>query len=391
MKNVLLIGFDGYIGWALLQRLVEGNYHITCIDNLIRRDLVHDMHSNSALPIQPVYSRINWMTSMYSNVEFHIEDYLLDDHALDWIFNSKKFDTVINLAHQPSGPYSQKSYEAANFTLQNNILGTNKLLWLIKKHCPEAHYITIGSTGELDHTLDIPIEEGYFTLENASAKSIFPRRTNSIYHVSKIANTYLIDSLARMWNIKCTDIMQAVVFGSYTDEIDKSKNFTRLDCDTAFGTVCNRFMVQAVLGKDLTVYGMGEHNRGFIALNDSIQALMIAIENDSEEDFSSDYSPRVWNQLSFWTSINELAYAVRRIALKEFNINVNIVHVNNPRHEKTEAPRHYSYKTDILNSYGYIPSRSLEEELVYTMKLLFENRFSLGNLKHTLNSQIRFK
>jgi nucleoside-diphosphate-sugar epimerase len=160
--------------------------------------------------------------------------------------------------------------------------------------------------------------------------------------------------------------MQAVVFGSYTDEIDFTKNYTRMDTDAAFGTVCNKFMTQAILGMDLTVYGWGEHKRGFIALNDSIQALEIAINNDVDQ-FYSDYSPRVWNQLSFWCSMNELAEMIRIIAYREYNIKVGINHIESPRHEITEAPKHYSYKTDILQDLGYYPTRSLEEELEYSM------------------------
>ena len=251
-----------------------------------------EMESRSALPESSLSSKLEWVFK-YPNVSWFEMDFFKEHTAFKELFKENKFDTIINLAHQPSGPYSQKNYCTSEFTLSNNILGTNRIMWLIKEFCPNAHYITIGSTGEYSHNLDVPIEEGYFTLDGATDKSIFPRRTNSLYHSSKIANTYIVDTLSRMWSIKSTDIMQAVVFGAYTDDIDKSKLYTRLDTDAAFGTVCNKFMVQAILGMDLTVYGYGEHKRGFIALNDSIQALMIAIENDKREDFYEDFSPRV--------------------------------------------------------------------------------------------------
>lgn len=390
-KKILLLGSDGYIGWALLQRLIEEEHEIHCVDNRFRDKTVRlEMESFSATPNPSISQKYIWLEG-FKNVSWYEFDCVKNISGLKQLFKKEKFDTIVNLAHQPSGPYSQKSLETSKFTLCNNILGANQILWLMKEYCPNAHYITIGSTGEYSHNLDIPIEEGYFNIEGASDKSIFPRRTNSIYHASKIANTYITDTLSRMWGLKTTDIMQAVVFGAYTNEIEKSKMYTRLDTDAAFGTVCNKFMVQAILGMDLTVYGWGEHKRGFIALNDSIQALMIAINNDSNKDFPSDYSPRVWNQLSFWTSMNDLAYTVKRIAMKEFNINVGVEHIENPRHEITEAPKHYSYKTDILDSYGYKPTRTLEEELIYTMKILHTYRDRLEGLRNNFTNHIRFK
>lgn len=395
MKTILVLGANGYIGWALVQRLAlkYPNYTLVCVDNYSREKIVEsEMDSFSATPIRRKSARLEWLNSFFKNVFWYEFDYVRDFSATVELFSNYKFDTIVNLAHQPSGPYSQKSLYHSEYTLTNNVLGTNKILWLIKDKCPDAHYITIGSTGEYSHNLDVPIEEGYFTLPGATDKSIFPRRTNSIYHTSKIASTYITDTLSRMWNIKSTDIMQAVVFGAYTNEIDITKNYTRMDTDAAFGTVCNKFIVQAVLGQDLTVYGEGNHKRGFIALNDSIQALEIAIERDSLEDgFYEDYSPRVWNQLSYWYSMNELASIVRRIALKNFNIKVNIEHIENPRHENTESPKHYSYKMDTLESLGYIPTRTLEEEIAYTMDVVFQNRTILNSLKKNFKNHIRFK
>lgn len=389
-KKILLLGANGYIGWALAQKLALCGYSVVCVDNNFRQKVVEkEMGSFSATPTYKNSERLHWISS-FSNVLWYEMDCVKNLSAMKDLFAIHKFDVIVNLAHQPSGPYSQKSFSNSDLTLKNNILGTNNIFWLIREYCPNAHYVTIGSTGEYSHNLDIPIEEGYFTIDGASDKSIFPRRTNSIYHASKIANTYLTDVYSRLWNIKSTDIMQAVVFGSYTDEIDRTKNYTRLDTDAAFGTVCNKFMVQAILGMDLTVYGKGEHYRGFIALNDSIQALMLAITND-DDHFHEDFSPRVWNQLSFWVSMNELADIVKNISSKEFGIKVGIEHIENPRHENTESPKHYSYKTDILKSLGYEPTRTLEEELLYTMNILYKNRSSLEGLKKNFKNHIRFK
>lgn len=394
MKTILLLGYDGYIGWALLQRLIKEGHKIVCVDDLHRRYNVDEMGSFSAVPIQSIEERDKWLKWQSTNVWTYHLDYVTDQKVFETLlFGNFNFDVVINLAHQPSGPFSQVSRDHAEYTLFNNYIGTNLILWLIKEYCPNAHYITIGSTGEYEHNLDIPIEEGYFTLPGASKESIFPRRTNSIYHASKIASTYLIDTLSRMWNIKCTDIQQAVVFGAYTDEIDKSKMYTRFDSDAAFGTVVNKFCLQSVLGQSLTIYGKGEHNRGFLTINDSIQALMIAINNDDINEFygSDGFRPRVWNQLSFWLSINELAEKVKFIAKDSFGINVGVNHIDNPRHENTEKPKHYSYRTDVLKSYGYVESRTLDEEIEYVMNILLENKDNILELKCNAFNHIRFK
>ena len=392
MKTVLLLGYQGYIGWGLIQRLIKENYKIVAVDNSLRKDAVEkEMTSYSATPISSVQDRDKFLNKLSGKVHTYHFDYVLDEESFENLFKSYSFDTIVNLAHIPSAGYSQISKDTANYTLANNYLGTNVILWNIRKYCPEAQYITIGSTGEFDHNLDIPIEEGYFTLPGASKDSIFPRRTNSIYHCSKIASTYLIDTLARMWKIKCTDIQQAVVFGAFTDEIDISKEYSRFDTDDCFGTVCNRFCLQAVLGQDLLVYGKGEHNRGFLTLNDSIQALMIAIKNDTEKDFKEDFSPRVWNQLSFWTSINDLATKVQEIAKEKFDIEVGIEHIPTPRNEVTDKPKFYSYETKILESYGYSPTRTLEEEIEYVLNILVENKENLIGLRKNTKNLIEFK
>lgn len=180
---------------------------------------------------------------------------------------------------------------------------------------------------------------------------------------SKVASTYIIDYLTRLWKLRATDIQQSVVFGMYTDDIDQSKVYSRLDSDDAFSTCINKFTVQAKIEAPLTVYGEGKHQRGFLSLNDSIQALMIAIENIPDPG-----RVRVWNQLSEWCSINHIAELVKKIGSKK-GLNVEIEHIPSPRNEYT-GEHYYHYKTDILKSLGYKPTRTMEQEIEYTMDLI---------------------
>ena len=280
-----------------------------------------------------------------------------------------------------------KNKTNAQKVLTNNILGCNNVLWAIKKHAPNCHYITIGTAGEYDHYSNIDIEEGFFEFEHKgrqSNKMMFPRRPGSIYHTSKTASTYLIDYLSRAWNLRCTDVMQGVVFGAYTPEIDKFHMFSRFDFDEAGGTVINRFIVQAILGIPLTIYGDGEHKRSFLSLNDCIQALMIALDNPPEPS-----EVQTWNQLSEWHSMNDIAKMVIEGAEK-LGINVDYQHIETPRKEHT-GEHYYNFITEKLTSKGYKPTRTIQDEIEYCLKILnpFKNR--LDKYKDVVIPKIEFK
>jgi len=383
-KIVVLLGYDGYIGNALLQRLLKLGYKVFGIDNHMRRKWVkEDMNSMSATPIDP-YRKYS-LESM-GNVTFFRNDITENTNVLEHIMNENDVDIVINLAHIPSGPYSQISQQHANITLTNNIIGTNNVLWLMKKYIPNAHYITIGTTGEYDHYSNIPIYEGYCKMkwhDRVSNEMIFPRRPGSIYHTSKVASTYLIDFLTRSWGLKCTDIMQSIVFGMYTDDIDKSKIWSRLDSDEAAGTVIHRFVIQSILGVPLTIYGEGCHKRGFLSLNDSIQALMIAVNNEPESG-----RVQVWNQLSEWHSMNDIADMVMEVG-DEFDLDVKTQHITSPRNEFT-GDHYYYYKTDILKNFGYKPTRTIKNEIRYMFENLLPRKKELEPLKNVVIPKIKW-
>jgi nucleoside-diphosphate-sugar epimerase len=175
--------------------------------------------------------------------------------------------------------------------------------------------------------------------------------------------------------------MQAVVFGAYTDDIVMSGIQTRFDTDECFGTVINRFIVQALLKEPLTIYGQGNHKRGFISLNDSIQALTIAIENKPAAG-----KTRVWNQLSEWHSINDIAQMVANVA-KKFNIEVTTQNLESLRHEDTND-HYYNYICEILPSLGYKPTRTIEQEIEYCINLLKDQ--DLSDLKSVIIPKIKF-
>lgn len=389
---IFVLGCDGYIGSALTQRLLNEGYNVFGFDNFWRRKWIkEDMGSTSAIEIMSMDEKEKRFRDFYRKPEvpFYFEDVdvVEQDIYLDQCIADYKPEAIINLAHNPSAPYSMKSKANANKVLTNNIIGTNNVLWSIKKHCPDCHYITIGTAGEYDHYSNIDIEEGFFEFKHKGRKSnkmIFPRRPGSIYHNSKTASTYLIDYLTRAWNLRCTDVMQGIVFGAYTPEIDRFHMYSRFDFDEAGGTVINRFVIQAILGIPLTIYGNGEHKRSFLSLNDSVQALMIALKNPAENGLV-----QTWNQLSEWHSMNEIASMVVESG-KEIGLDVDTQWIDTPRAEYT-GDHYYKFITEKLTSKGYNPTRTIKEEIKYCLEILkpFKNR--LDKYRDCVIPKINFK
>lgn len=384
-STIMIFGYDGYIGYPLAMRLLKKGHRVIGIDNYSRRANVFKMGSMSATQTDSPEDRMRILREMGDFIP-HIVDIHKEDKIIDYYIEQYKPGTVINLAHMPSAPYSQMDLDHSNHTLINNIIGTNNILWAIKNHTPCSHYITIGSTGEYSHYSNIDIEEGTFKFEHNGRQSelcIFPRAPGSVYHMSKVGSTYLIDFLTRTWKLRCTDVMQAVVFGGYTPEIIESKSPTRLDSDEAFGTVLNRFVVQALLDIPLTIYGEGKHKRGFIALNDSLQALEIAIENPADKGIV-----QTWNQLSEWHSMNDIADMVLKVA-SEKGIMATKSHIPTPRTEITED-HYYKYVTEKLPMLGYKPTRTIEQEIKYLFDTLELDDVKKCRLKKVVMPKIKW-
>lgn len=381
--KVLVLGCDGYIGNAFVQRLLNLGHDVVGVDNFLRRHWIDgDMKSKSAINILSMDHKIQKFNTM-GNFKFHMCDIAESPPMIDKIIQVERPSVIVNLAHIPSGPYSQISKDHANKTLINNYIGTNNVLWAMREHVPDAHYITIGTTGEYDHYSNIDIEEGYIRINHNGRESnemIYPRRPGSVYHCSKTASTYLIDFLARSWKIKCTDVQQSIVFGAYTDEIAKTGVYSRFDSDEAGGTVLNRFIVQAVLGIPLTIYGEGNHQRGFLSLNDSVQALTLAVQNPAQPG-----KVQVWNQLSEWHSMNDIADMVIEVV----GDNIKTQHIDTPRNEYT-GEHYYNYKIEKLSKLGYKPTRTIKEEIKYVYNMLKPQLVQLQSLRSVVQPKIKW-
>ncbi|KKN00421.1 hypothetical protein LCGC14_1137940 [marine sediment metagenome] len=379
MKTIFVIGSDGYIGHALALRLLHEGHRVIGADDFRRRSAVREMGSFSAVDIQSPKDRLGVFGD---NFKFH--DITMEEGygVLCYILDKYKPTSVVNLAQQPSAPYSHKSVQHAVKTVVDNSAGTLNLLWAIKESCPNTHLIQIGSMGEYDPTANVRIPEGIFDFGSGSA--IYPRRPGSWYHASKVASTYYIDCACRWWGLKATDIMQGIVYGGWTPEIEETKSYTRLDSDEAFGTVVHRFVVQTLLGHPMTIYGKGLHKRGFLSINDSIQCLMLAIENPPKDE-----NYRTWNQLDTSYSINDISDIVIKIA-GQYDINVEKKYIKSPRAEAVND-HYYRPVVNKLKELGFKPTRNLEDEIRFLFNILIDNKDRIKELCNVVMPKITWK
>jgi UDP-sulfoquinovose synthase len=261
-----------------------------------------------------------------------------------------------------------QSRETAVETQANNVIGNLNLLFAMRDHAPDAHLVKLGTMGEYG-TPNIDIEEGYIEIEHKGRKDTlpFPKLPGSLYHLSKVHDSHNIHFACRIWGLRATDLNQGVVYGIETDETARDPRLaTRFDYDGAFGTVLNRFCVQAVIGKPLTVYGKGGQTRGFLNIRDTLQCVELAVGTPAGEgEF------RVFNQFTEQFSVRQLAELVQTSAA-ELDLQVEIDEHENPRVEMEE--HYYNAVHDKLQELGLDPTL-LGDELVRSMlKTIADNK-----------------
>jgi UDP-sulfoquinovose synthase len=366
--RVLILGGDGYLGWPTAMRFSDRGHDVAVVDNYSRRRWVEAQGSDSLTPILPLDERIAaWKEVSGKEIAMH-EGAIEDAEFLEGVVSGFKPEAIIHYGQQSSAPYSMQSLETAVETQQANVIGNLNLLFAMRDHVPDAHLVKLGTMGEYG-TPDIDIEEGYIEIEHKgrSASLPFPKLPGSLYHCSKVHDSTNIHFACRIWGLRATDLNQGVVYGIETDESMRDPRLTtRFDYDDVFGTVLNRFCVQAVLGHPLTVYGKGGQTRSFLNIRDTLQCVELAVETPAEPgDF------RVFNQFTELFSVAQLADLVKASAA-EVDIDVEIDHIENPRVELEE--HYYHAVNDHLLELGLEPAL-LGDELVRTMlKAIETNR-----------------
>ena len=330
--KVLILGGDGYLGWATAMHFSALGHDVLTVDNYFRRNICLQCNADPLIPTQTLQKRCEiWQEMTGGHIGVAIGDICEYDFLLG-LFRDFRPDTVIHYAEQPSAPYSMIGRREAAATLQNNLIGTLNVVYAIHETDPSIHLIKLGTMGEYG-TPNIDIEEGFIDIEHKGRKDrfLFPRQAGSLYHTTKVQDTDMLYFYVRTWGLRVTDLMQGPVYGVFTDEMDGDERLaTNLNYDHVFGTVLNRFMVQAVAGFPLTIYGKGGQTRGYLNIRDTVQCLRIATENPAGEG-----ELRVFNQFTETFSVNDLAERVVAAA-QGLQLRPTIEHLENPRVEREE-------------------------------------------------------
>ncbi len=359
--KIAVLGGDGYCGWATALYLSRKGHSVSILDNFSRRQWDHELGVQTLTPIRPLSERLRVWQELTGNV---IELFVGDVTDYDFLSSAIKAlepDAAIHFAEQRAAPYSMIDRKHAVFTQVNNVVGTLNLLFALQEFQPECHLIKLGTMGEYG-TPNIDIEEGYITIEHNGRRDVlpYPKQPGSFYHLSKVHDSHNIMFACKVWKLRATDLNQGVVYGTMTDEVGLDEALiNRFDYDEVFGTVLNRFCVQAAIGHPLTVYGKGGQTRGFLDIRDTVRCIELACLNPALPG-----ECRVFNQFTEQFSVLDIARLVETAASK-MDLRVEIDHLPDPRVESEE--HYYNAKHSKLIDLGlkaHLLSDSLLDSLM---------------------------
>ena len=332
--NVLILGGDGYLGWPTAMHLTANGHQVVVVDNYLRRSLGREENVEPLVEVPNLHRRTAlWESLSGCRIPVFIGD-LRKWEFVEEVFQRFVPEGIVHYAEQPAAPYSMLNRRAAMLTLQNNLDVTANMIFAVKQFCPEAHIVKLGTMGEYG-TPDIDIEEGWLEVEHKGRrhKFLYPRQAGSLYHTTKIMDTDLLWFYVRTWGLQVTDLMQGPVYGIFTDENRGHEDlYPSLNYDELFGTVLNRFVIQAVADYPLTVYGKGGQTRGYLNIIDTLNCVRLSLENPARKG-----ELRIFNQFTETFSVNQLAKMVQRVA-RSMKLKAEIATVENPR---KEAEEHY--------------------------------------------------
>ena len=347
--KITVLGGDGYCGWATALYLSKQGHAVSIVDNFSRRQWDHELGVETLTPIRPLTERLRvWKALTGLDIELFSGD-VTEYDFLSSVMQQIEPDAVVHFAEQRAAPYSMIDRKHAVFTQVNNVVGTLNLLFAIREFVPECHLVKLGTMGEYG-TPNIDIEEGYIQIEHNGRRDLlpYPKQPGSFYHLSKVHDSHNIMFTCRIWGLRATDLNQGVVYGTLTDEVAlHDALINRFDYDEVFGTVLNRFCVEAAVQHPLTVYGKGGQTRGYIDIRDTVRCIELACLNPAEPG-----ECRVYNQFTEQFSVLELARLVQTSAT-HLGLKVTIDHLPDPRVEKEE--HYYNAKHSKLVDLGLRP------------------------------------
>jgi UDP-sulfoquinovose synthase len=330
--QILILGGDGFCGWPTSLHLSARGHDIVIVDNLSRRNIDNELEAFSLTPIRPIGERLGvWKELTGKTIEFHNFNVAENYHRLLTLITDLRPDAIVHFAEQRAAPYSMKSSFHKRYTVSNNLNATNNLLAAIVESQVDTHVVHLGTMGVYGYgAAGMKIPEGYLPIKTESdgvviqREILYPADPGSIYHMTKTQDQLLFAFYNKNDKTRVTDLHQGIVWGTQTIETQKDERLiNRFDYDGDYGTVLNRFLVQAAIGYPLTVHGTGGQTRAFINLQDTVRCIELAIDNPPQKG----ERVRIFNQMTETFRLIDLANMIARMT------GAPIAHVDNPRRE----------------------------------------------------------
>jgi len=352
--RIFVLGGDGFCGWPTSLHLSKLGHDVTIIDNLSRRNIDNELEAGSLTPIQPMGTRLKaWKQASGRDMRYERLDIATNYHRLLTLITDERPDAIIHFAEQRAAPYSMKSSWHKRYTVNNNLNATHNTLAAIVESGVDVHLVHLGTMGVYGYgTAGMKIPEGYLPIEvttetgeKVRQEILYPPNPGSIYHMTKTQDQLFFAYYAKNDGLRITDLHQGIVWGTNTpDNLQDQRLINRFDYDGDYGTVLNRFLMQAAVGYPLTVHGTGGQTRAFIHIQDTVKCLQLAVENPPEKG----ERVKILNQMTETHRVRDLAKLVANIT------GATIENVPNPRNEDAENDLHV--RNDLFIDLGLKPT-----------------------------------
>ncbi len=342
--KVLVLGGDGFCGWPSALHLSARGHDVVIVDNLSRRKIDIELEVDSLTPIRPMGERLAaWKEVSGKDIAFVDMTIGKDYQELVDLIMAEKPDAIVHFAEQRAAPYSMKSARHKRYTVDNNLNATNDVLAAIVETGLDIHLVHLGTMGVYGYgTAGMKIPEGYLKVKVETSEGdkdqeiLYPANPGSIYHMTKTQDQLFFQFYNKNDKVKITDLHQGIVWGTQTEETRKDERLiNRFDYDGDYGTVLNRFLMQAAIDFPMTVHGTGGQTRAFIHIQDTVRCIQLAVENPPQ----SEERVRIMNQMTETHRVRELAELIAKMSGAE------IANLPNPRNEADENELHVENDT----------------------------------------------
>lgn len=333
--KIAVLGGDGFCGWPASLHLSDIGHDVTIVDNLSRRRIDEELGAESLTPIATIEERLAaWQEVSGKTIDFRNIDVARDYDGLLAFIEDFQPDAVIHFAEQRAAPYSMKNSMTKRYTVDNNVNATHNLLVAVVESGLNIHIVHLGTMGVYGYgTAGMKVPEGYLDIkvdtgeELIDQQILYPTNPGSVYHMTKVLDQNLFAYYAKNDELRITDLHQGIIWGTHTPQTERDERLiNRFDYDGDYGTVLNRFLIQAAIGYPLTVHGTGGQTRAFIHIRDMVKCIQLALENPPAKGDRV----KIFNQMTETHRVRDLAELVATISGTDFAL------VPNPRKEADE-------------------------------------------------------